>query len=452
MVFSQITFISAFLFPVFLLYILIPSLKVRNLLLAAASLVFYAVGEPVYVLLMIGSAVWNYCFGRLLGKKKGSRLLLTIAVVWNIGILVVFKYMPFGLTMPIGISFYTFQALSYVIDVYRDPEVCQKNFGHILLYLSFFPQLIAGPIIKYQDISAEIEDRRVTADGVYYGLKRFITGLAKKVLIANTAALVVDTLIADISKLTTASAWILAVGYTLQIYYDFSGYSDMAIGMGRMFGFHFNENFNYPYAASSIKEFWRRWHISLSSWFKEYVYIPLGGNRKGKLRTYINKYLVFILTGLWHGANITFLIWGLIHGTCSVMEEGKWFHADSRKLKPLYYVYTWLVVICAFVLFRADTPGQAGGILAAMFSPHGSMAGHILLTSLLTPYNIFMLVLGILLCVPWYHRLRDSIIEKGGAAEMSLRVITDICLFALLILCMMNLAQDAYNPFIYFRF
>lgn len=453
MVFSQITFISAFLFPIFLLYILIPSLKFRNMLLVLASLVFYAVGEPVYVLLMIGSAVLNYFFGRLLGNsRKYAGLILTLAVICNVGVLVFFKYLPNHPAMPIGISFYTFQALSYVIDVYRNPEICQKKFGNILLYLSFFPQLVAGPIIKYQDISEQISSRKATVDDIYDGVKRFIVGLSKKVLVANTAALVVDTLLNDVSQLTIASAWVVAVGYTLQIYYDFSGYSDMAIGMGRMFGFHFNENFNYPYAASSIKEFWRRWHISLSSWFKEYVYIPLGGNRKGKARTYLNKYIVFILTGLWHGGNMTFLIWGLIHGTFSVLEESRYFLLNRAKWKPIRYIYTWLVVICAFVIFRADTIGQSGKIFSAMFSLSQNTMGNMLFLSVMTPYNILMLLLGILFAVPWYKKLADHFAARSEKAEAVLQVASGILLMLLLVLCMMNLAQDAYNPFIYFRF
>ena len=333
MVFSSLVFLCIFLPVIFCLHSVMPSIKVKNALLIIASLIFYAFGEPVYVLLMIASAFLNYLCALLMGKAN-RKAVLVIAVVINIGILCIFKYTGFlvttvnsvlhtninvpQITLPIGISFFTFQALSYVIDVYREQVGIQKNFFKVLLYISFFPQLIAGPIVKYRDIALEIDSRRVELREAAPGLRRFICGLAKKILIANTMAAVADNVFSQgFDTVNVVVAWIGAVAYAMQIYFDFSGYSDMAIGLGRMFGFHFKENFEHPYGSLTIKEFWRRWHISLSSWFKEYVYIPLGGNRKGKTRAGINKIIVFFLTGLWHGANWTFVVWGLFHGLFS---------------------------------------------------------------------------------------------------------------------------------------
>ncbi|CCZ67049.1 mBOAT family protein [Mediterraneibacter gnavus CAG:126] len=340
MVFSSMTFLCVFFPVVFALYYILPGLRARNVLLILASLLFYAYGEPVYVLLMIFSIVMNYFFGRMMNTRNAGlrKAALLIAVVINIGLLVVFKYTDMILrtinqlagtqipmteiALPIGISFFTFQALSYVIDVYRDEVQSQKSVFNVMLYVSFFPQLIAGPIVKYHDIQKQIETRKTDVQEIAEGFRRFTIGLAKKVLISNTVAIAADGVFnSQIGEINIVAAWIGAISYMLQIYYDFSGYSDMAIGMGHMFGFHFQENFNYPYISASIKEFWRRWHISLSTWFKEYLYIPLGGNRKGKLRTCVNKMVVFSATGLWHGASWTFVLWGVWHGVFSLIEE-----------------------------------------------------------------------------------------------------------------------------------
>ena len=327
MVFSSMTFLCVFFPVVFALYYILPGLRARNVLLILASLLFYAYGEPAYVLLMIFSIVMNYFFGRMMNTRNAGlrKAALLIAVVINIGLLVVFKYTDMILrtinqlagtqipmteiALPIGISFFTFQALSYVIDVYRDEVQSQKSVFNVMLYVSFFPQLIAGPIVKYHDIQKQIETRKTDVQEIAEGFRRFTIGLAKKVLISNTVAIAADGVFnSQIGEINIVAAWIGAISYMLQIYYDFSGYSDMAIGMGHMFGFHFQENFNYPYISASIKEFWRRWHISLSTWFKEYLYIPLGGNRKGKIRTCVNKMVVFSATGLWHGASWTFVL------------------------------------------------------------------------------------------------------------------------------------------------
>jgi alginate O-acetyltransferase complex protein AlgI len=348
--------------------------------------------------------------------------------------------------MPIGISFFTFQAMSYVIDVYRGVCGYQKNFFSVLLYIAFFPQLIAGPIIKYSDMEKEIKKRTQTVEDVEYGIRRFITGLSKKVLISNVIAVAVDSLYSSLPDMTAAGAWIFAVGYSLQIYYDFSGYSDMAIGLGRMFGFHFKENFNYPYSAVSIKDFWRRWHISLSSWFKEYVYIPLGGNRNGKFRTFLNKYIVFFLTGFWHGANWTFMVWGLLHGTFSVLEESRFFKIE--KLKVVRRIYALFVIMCAFVIFRADTLTDGFYILTRLFYP-SAVGGSVIAT--LTPFTITAFICGLIFAFPWWKILEQTMLNSELRKNVW-HIVSGLLLIACLMFCMVRLASDAYNPFIYFRF
>ncbi|MGN0367493.1 MAG: MBOAT family O-acyltransferase [Wujia sp.] len=473
MVFSSMTFLSVFLVLTFVLSVLAKDIRIKNAILIVFSIIFYAVGEPVYVILMLASSFVNYVFGRLVRRRDcPSKLFLVLAIVFNLGMLVTYKYVDFfieiinaavhtqipytGLTMPIGISFFTFQAMSYVIDVYRGVCKTQKNFFYVLLYISFFPQLIAGPIIKYSDMEEQITNRVASVDDIEYGIRRFITGLSKKVLISNAIALVVDTLIADLSHLTMLGAWVVTIGYSLQIYYDFSGYSDMAIGLGRMFGFHFKENFKHPYAAISIKDFWRRWHISLSGWFRDYVYIPLGGNRKGKFRTFVNKFFVFFLTGFWHGANWTFMVWGLIHGIFSVLEESRYFKIE--KVKGVRRIYTLLVVSFAFVIFRADSLSQGGFILARLFdvSAH-NVYGAATLASCMTGYAILAFVLGILFAVPWWKGLAERLqsVVSGKMYEKVkniAHIVTGVLLMGCLMICMIQLASDSYNPFIYFRF
>lgn len=475
MVFSSISFLSGFLLLVFLIHTIVPNIHIKNACLVLFSILFYAVGEPVYVLLMLGSSFVNYLFGLWMeqaGKKQQDKLkkgILIAAVILNLAVLVVFKYTDFiigiinqighvsipylKLVMPIGISFFTFQTMSYIIDLYRGDCTCQKNYFRLLLYISFFPQLIAGPIIKYRDIEAEIADRRQTMTDIEYGIRRFIVGLSKKVLISNALAQMVDRLMPHASGLGMVAAWLVAIGYTLQIYYDFSGYSDMAIGLGRMFGFHFKENFNYPYASLSIKEFWRRWHISLSTWFKEYVYIPLGGNRKGGARTILNKYIVFFLTGLWHGANTTFILWGLFHGTFLVLEGHTKCSIRRVRWKWVQYLYTMLVVICGFVMFRADSVAQGFGILGQMFSFRGNAEGWILARAELTPYLLTALLAGILCMFPWAEAIKGKLQNSKRVQTVSVvQIATGIGLLACLLICMVMLASDAYNPFIYFRF
>lgn len=465
MVFSSLVFLSIFLPAVLILHSLIPSVAVQNMLLLAASLIFYAYGEPVYVLLMIASAFINFLFALLIERFPAHRrLFLVPAVIWNLGSLGVFKYAGFlaetvntltGLkipvphpALPIGISFFTFQAMSYVIDVYRENVTAQKSFARILLYISFFPQLIAGPIVKYHDIDQELMNRRQTLPQVSEGIRRFITGLGKKVLIANYMGVIADTLFAaPAPDINILNAWLGAAAYMLQIYFDFSGYSDMAIGLGWMFGFHFKENFQYPYTSLSIREFWRRWHISLSSWFREYLYIPLGGNRKGRVRTCVNKFIVFACTGIWHGANVTFLFWGLYHGFFLMLEEFLPFFRKDEKKKGLRigrHIYVILVVLIGFVFFRADHMGQGLFWIREMFLGfHFEPSAMRLCLSLLTPVHITVFLAGIIGSVSLKERfLRSPKLQKASWA-MSM---------VILLLCMMNLAGGTYNPFIYFRF
>lgn len=474
MVFSSLEFLCIFLPAVFLLYTVIPFHKVRNGLLIAFSLVFYAYGEPVYVLLMILSSLVNYLCALWIGKsEKQKKLPLIIAIVFNLGTLVLFKYTGMFVTafnsvthlsvpvpdiiLPIGISFYTFQALSYVIDVCRGEVGVQKNYFKVLLYISFFPQLIAGPIVKYRDIADQIDNRSQSLEQIAQGLRRFVCGLAKKVLIANTMGQVADIIFAQsTSELGFLSAWLGAAAYLFQIYYDFCGYSDMAIGLGKMFGFTFKENFRYPYGARSVQDFWRRWHISLSTWFKEYLYIPLGGNRKGKARTALNRIIVFFFTGLWHGANWTFVLWGLWHGLFLLLEE---YLPFLKKLpKVLGHIYTMLVVLLGFVVFRADTIGYGFGYIGRMFS-FGSPGSYDMSLALrqLTPWFIFIFVIAVIGCAP-IRPLSDKIRQKlyaDGSASTAWRIVSVAlyCLaFAGLFFCILRLSPSGYNPFIYFRF
>ena len=457
-------FLCVFLPAAFCLHLLLPGMRAKNFLLVVASLVFYAYGEPIYVILLVASSAGNYILARLTGEcPKIRKLTMTLAVVINLGLLVIFKYSGFlvdtfnsvtgagipvpQVRMPIGISFFTFQALSYVIDVYRGDASVQKNFGKVLLYISFFPQLIAGPIVKYHDVEAEINNRKQTPEEIGKGIRRFIAGLSKKVLIANTMGLVADNLFgAAATGITGPGAWLGAVSYMLQIYFDFSGYSDMALGLGMMFGFHFHENFDYPYISASIREFWRRWHMSLSGWFKEYLYIPLGGNRRGKFRTVVNKMIVFVCTGIWHGASFNFLFWGIYHGFFLMLEEYIPFIGKrGGKLKSFFqHVYALLVVCVGFVFFRADTMKQGCFWIREMFTDFGWKASAMSLTlQQLTPVYLVTLAAALVAAVPVNSMLKKYKWYEGFTYVLSL---------AGFALCVLSLAGGTYNPFIYFRF
>lgn len=464
MVFSSLTFLCIFLPAVLILDRIFKNIHIKNALLLVASLLFYAYGEPVYVLLMASSALLNYVSALLIDRFKDTglkKVFLAAGVIVNLGALVFFKYSVFlttyfnevfglgipvpDVTLPLGISFFTFQAMSYVIDVYRGDCGVQKNFGRLLLYISFFPQLIAGPIVKYRDIEEQILNRTVTSDKTALGIRRFAQGLAKKVFIANNVAVIADTVFNSVlSNLDAKTAWLGAVAYMLQIYFDFSGYSDMAIGLGKMFGFEFKENFDHPYVADSIKDFWRRWHISLSTWFKEYLYIPLGGNRKGKARTIINKFIVFACTGIWHGANWTFLFWGLYHGCFLMIEE---FIPKKEKkgivLKILSHIYLVFVVMIGFVMFRCESISDFGVMVTRMFTFGSIPESSIMLMKLITPLNLTAIVAGIVFSMPVGRFVKDC---------KATRALSYVAALAAVVLAVMCLSSGSYNPFIYFRF
>lgn len=468
MVFSSPAFLFAFLPVCFILYRLLPNLRSKNALLTLASVVFYAFGEPVYVLLLLMSVIVNYLCGYFIVlRRPRKKLVLALAVVINLGFLSVFKYTDFavstvnhafgldlalpGIALPVGISFFTFQGLSYVIDVYRDETLVSRDFLKLALYISFFPQLIAGPIVKYHDVSLQIDQRETYPALTAAGLRRFILGLSKKLLLSNTVGQMADLVFtAGSDQLDVRTAWLGAVCYCLQIYFDFSGYSDMAIGLGHMFGFHFLENFDHPYVSASIQEFWRRWHISLSSWFRDYLYIPLGGNRKGKLRTELNKCIVFFCTGLWHGASWNFVLWGLWHGLFMILEG---FLPKGGKLRRILgHASTLLIVLLGFVLFRADTLSDAGLVFAKMFAgTEITLQSTALLRSMLTPYNLFILSLSVVFSLPLLPRVK-RFAGGSGMAPALLRIGSYGVSAALFALCIMNLAGSQFNPFIYFRF
>ena len=469
MVFGSPIFLFCFLPAAYLVYRFLPGIRSRNAWLAIASLVFYSFGQPVYLPLLLLSVVMNYLFGLLLMSPagRGKRWPAACAVAGNLLLLGTFKYLDFfagilntlpgvnlplpGLTLPIGISFFTFQGLSYALDVSREPDTGTRSFGKLVLYISFFPQLIAGPIIKYHDVALQIDQRELTPELTILGLRRFITGFAKKLLIANTMGLAADRVFAlEAGALDLRLAWLGAVCYTLQIYFDFSGYSDMAIGLGRMFGFTFQENFNLPYAARSIKEFWRRWHISLSSWFRDYLYIPLGGNRKGRARTMGNKIIVFFSTGLWHGANWTFVLWGMWHGLFSALEDANVIPKRLRE-SVLGHVYTMLVVVLGFTLFRADSLAAAGVMLSQMFAGFQFTPAHTLtLISLLDRRTVVFLIAAVLLASGLPQRLVERLSKAAPyAVRQWVRTAAYAALFAL---CVLNLSGASFNPFIYFQF
>ena len=458
MLFSSIPFLYYFLPLVLAVYFLTPA-RFRNAVLLLASLIFYAWGEPKYVLLMLASILSGYGFGLLQERyrgQKGAKLFCGLSVAVSLSFLLYFKYADFFLenfnaatglgvpllriALPIGISFYTFQIISYTVDVYRG-EPAQKNLIHLAAYVAMFPQLIAGPIVRYSDIAQQLEHRSHSTALAAEGVRRFLIGLGKKILIANQLGELCSVFRASDEK-SVLFYWLYAVAFALHIYFDFSGYSDMAIGLGKVFGFHFLENFNYPYISASITEFWRRWHISLSGWFRDYLYIPLGGNRKGNARTWLNRFLVFFATGLWHGASWTFVLWGLWHGLFSVLEDCGAIPVDKLKGRRIGQLYTLLVVVLGFTLFRADTLTQAGAMYAAMFSGIGlHWLGTAAVWAKFTPAFALTLCLALLLCTPVAREhtpKRESVTFIGS--------------LGLLLLCMMYLAAGSFNPFIYFRF
>lgn len=473
MVFSSMIFLWLFLPIVLLLYWLLEKkigIKGGNVILLIASLFFYSWGEPVYILLMLFSVCMNYGFARWVAAApgKGKRLALFLAIAGNILLLGFFKYAGFfttylskltggalaivNIALPLGISFYTFQAMSYVIDVYRGETKVQKNLFKVMLYICLFPQLIAGPIVQYKDIEDQIDHRVLTTDKKLYGIRRFIFGLAKKVLLANFFGIYADKLFGmHAYQVSTGMEWLKMLLYALQIYYDFSGYSDMAIGLGSMFGFSFKENFNYPYVSTSAAEHWRRWHISLGSWFRDYVYIPLGGSRKGLFRTCINTLFVFLLTGFWHGASLRFIIWGLFYGVLIVIERlgfGRiltWL--KTHKLGFITHIYYWILMLVGWVFFREEGVNTALVTIKAMFR---YQSGSISVFNCLNAAIIIMLVIGILLAGPLQCLFPK--LQNLRKPETPVRVPEFVLLMGLYFFSAVSLVSDSYNAFIYFRF
>lgn len=466
MVFSSTIFLCVYLPLVLLGYYICPK-KGRNLFLLIASLVFYAWGEPKYVFLMIFSILVNYIFGRLMDKnrenKKRLKLMLVLSVVIDLGLLSVFKYTDFIITnvnaifgssfdllkiaLPIGISFYTFQAMSYTIDVYRNDVRVQKNLIDFGMYITMFPQLIAGPIVRYADVQDQLADRSVTTADFSEGIMRFVVGLGKKVLLANQMGAVWSEIYALGGDVSALMAWTGAIAYTFQIYFDFSGYSDMAIGLGRMFGFKFPENFRYPYQSVSITDFWRRWHITLSTWFKEYLYIPLGGNRRGLARQALNLLIVWSLTGFWHGAGWNFVMWGLYYFVILFIEKLFLLKALDKLPKFFRHVYALLLIIIGWVIFASDDVSVLLPYLGSMFGANGAIGGMDVYT-LLTKA-----VLLIICCIASTELPKKLFLSAAGAMnEKAAFTLKSVLMIALLALSMILLIGDSYNPFLYFRF
>ena len=455
MVFSSTIFMFMFL-PLFLLcYFIAKKVKTRNVILLLFSLLFYAWGEPYYIFLMIISIIVNYYLTLLMDKKK-SKGLLILLIIFNIGLLFSFKYVNFfinninslfslsisniNLSLPIGISFYTFQILSYVIDVYRKKVNVQRNIIKLATYISAFPQLIAGPIVRYSDIEKELNERTSTSEDINYGIKRFILGLAKKVLIANNVAFICDSLFNyGIQNTGFIGVVIAIIAYTLQIYYDFSGYSDMAIGLGRICGFKYMENFVYPYSAKSITDFWRRWHISLSSFFKDYVYIPLGGSKTTKFKHIRNIMVVWILTGLWHGAEWNFVIWGLYYGILLLIE--KFLISDKIKNKYFYHIITLIIINIGWLIFRETNFNELGTAFKTLFGCYGlGSLSNLLYTGIFSFRYILAFILGII----FSYNILPKKFKESKCFELLLIII--------FLLTIIFIVVGSYNPFIYFRF
>ena len=465
MLFSSIPFLFYFLPIVTAIYFLVP-FRLKNTVLLLASLVFYAWGEPKYVVLMIASILLFFFCGLAIGKaaeRKWKKFWLTVSVVVSLALLAVFKYADFfvesfnavtglslpllKLALPIGISFYTFQCLSFTVDVYRGTAEVQKNILSFGAYVALFPQLIAGPIVRYVDVARELNSRSHSWADVTLGLRRFIVGLSKKILIANTLGELTNIFRASSEK-SVVFYWIYAIAFALHIYFDFSGYSDMAIGLGRIFGFKFIENFNYPYLSRSVAEFWRRWHMSLGSWFRDYVYIPLGGNRVSRGRWVFNTLVVWMLTGLWHGAAWNFVLWGLLYAAFLMIE--KWVPAIGKLPSILRRVYVLLVVVLGFVLFNAADIGQAAGDIGGMFGFGGVplVTGETLYY--LRSYGV-VLLLGLVGATPLIRDLALRL-SKGERSGKAIAILEPAVLTALLLLCTAYLVDGSFNPFLYFRF
>lgn len=481
MVFSSLVFLFLFLTGTLTLYYIVPK-PLKNTVIFLCSLIFYTWGEPVYVIVMLISTAIDYCAGLIIwkfGKNKAVRLTcLIVSIVMNLSLLAVFKYSGFiadninavageklvdiskayffGIDflpmdmLPIGISFFTFQSMSYTIDMYRGEIEVQKNPISFAAFVTLFPQLVAGPIVRYSDISKELNSRRINIDIVYEGVIRFITGMGKKVLIANNIGQVWNTVLADVSagtSVSAATAWIGMIGYTLQLYFDFSGYSDMAIGLGKMMGFNFPENFNYPYLSKSVSEFWRRWHMTLGAWFRSYVYIPLGGNRKGMGRTVFNLAVVWLLTGIWHGADWTFIIWGVLYGVFIIMERLFLGKLLDKLPDWICWLYTILLVMFGWVLFASPDITSAFSYFGALFGSGGALYDSTTIYLLLN-YGVVMII-GIFAATDAWKIIVQRTEKKLPAL---VNWLTPVGKTAVFVLCIAYLSDASYNPFLYFNF
>jgi alginate O-acetyltransferase complex protein AlgI len=477
MVFSSAIFIFFFL-PFVLLIIILARKELKNLFLMLTSLFFYAWGEKQYVLLMLVFILFNYLFGIGIDAcltKRNKKIVLTLGVVFNLSLLIFYKYknflidninilstwLPFNpifndpIKLPLGISFFTFHCISYVVDIYKEKVPAQKNPVDFALYVSFFPQQIAGPIVRYVDVAKEIIDRNMKVELFTTGIKRFIIGLAKKVLLANTLGEVADKIFdLPINELNSSVSWLGIICYTLQIYFDFSGYSDMAIGLGKMFGLNFLENFNLPYTTKSVTEFWRRWHISLSTWFRDYVYIPLGGNQKGNFRTYLNLILVFFLTGLWHGSAWNFVVWGMLHGSFIILERIGLKKILDKIWPPISHFYLIAVIVVTWVFFRCENLTTSIQYIERMFSLNNAYSDIYTFSELANHQTLFYIFMGISTAAGLIHYIKSSLSEFNNnlfnsnlykCAVLS----THLLIF---ILALSYVAKNTYNPFIYYRF
>ncbi len=471
MVFSSITFLGLFMPIILIMYFVRSNIKWRNAVLLAASLIFYSWGEPVFVLLMIASTAINYLCALAIHRSSSKikrRICLTIGVIVSVAALFYFKYAAFFfntftglfgsglklpvLELPVGISFYTFQVLTYTVDVYLGKSPVQKSFSKLMLYVSCFPQLIAGPIVQYTDVAQQLSERTSAVDDFTAGMKRFVVGLSKKVLIANVCGSIIELLpmAGGDQAMSVVGAWYGAALYSLQLYFDFSGYSDMAIGLGRVFGFTYKENFNYPYISKSATEFWRRWHISLGSFFRDYIYIPLGGNRRGKARTIINLMVVWMLTGLWHGASWNFVLWGLYYGVILIIE--RFLLANIMKKLPgiITTLTTLVVIIVGWVIFYYIDLADVGTHLGAMFGIGSSGFTDDITMAVIRKYTVLPLV-GVIASLPIVPAIKARI-KPDSTIERVIDVTTTIILTAMLVLSAIFIVGQSYNPFIYFRF
>lgn len=471
MTFSSLTFTTLFFPAVLLLYFICTDLRWRNGVLLVASLIFYSWGEPIWVLAMIGSTAINYVAAMLIDRASSPGLRKTALVVGaaaSLAVLFYFKYAAFlvnsvtslfgvsfsipVLELPIGISFYTFQVLTYTVDVYRDKSPVQRDPFKLMLYVSCFPQLIAGPIVQYSDVAVMLDERESTLEGFTEGMKRFAVGLSKKVLLANVCGLIIEELpsAAGASGMSVLGAWYISVLYSLQLYFDFSGYSDMAIGMGRIFGFTYKENFNYPYISKSASEFWHRWHISLGSFFRDYVYIPLGGNRRGRARTALNLAIVWALTGLWHGASWNFVIWGLYYGVLIILE--KLVLADFREKLPgaAQHIAALFLIVVGWTVFYYTDMGCLGKHLGAMFGIGAAGLSDPVTMAVIRKYTVLPLIAAIA-SLPILPQLK-AWLGKHEKLEGAADIVSLVCLTALMLLSMIFIVGQSYNPFIYFRF